>query len=86
MLQEKQIEEEEKKLEAERAAMIAALRDQLTEDTRYALANQEQHLSQLLARLQVGQARRQALILRQDKTIQELEVSAVERDWEIPDL
>ena len=59
----------------ERRTATAALRERLAAETTTALREQERQLGLLIARLQVGQARRQALIGRQDKTIRELEVS-----------
>lgn len=69
----KQLDEEERRYEADRSVALAALRERLARETEAALKEQESHVGLLLARLEVGQARRQAIIQKQDKTIKELE-------------
>lgn len=66
---------EEKRLEEERQQELQDLRDRLAAETNDVLMEQERQLGLLIARLQVGQARRLAVIQKQDKTIKELEVS-----------
>ena len=69
----KQIEDEEKKLAEERTTAAAKLKQKLQEETDLALKEQAQQVSQVIARLEVGQARRQAIIHKQDKKLKELE-------------
>ncbi|ELT95534.1 hypothetical protein CAPTEDRAFT_186106 [Capitella teleta] len=69
----KQIEEEEKRLEADKKQQLQDLRERVSSETAAALGEQERQLGLLIARLQVGQARRLAIIEKQDKTIKELE-------------
>ena len=77
--QQKQIEAEEKRLEEERAQAVEDLRDRLAAETNDAVMEQERQLGLLIARLQVGQARRLAIIQKQDKTIKQLEVGVLRR-------
>jgi ellis van creveld syndrome protein 1 len=72
-LQLKQIADEERRLEVQREQELQDLRDRLSAETTAALDEQERQLGLLIARLQVGQARRLAIIEKQDKTIKELE-------------
>ena len=74
MIQAADIAAEEQKMEEERKNAQNRLRDQLAEETKMALAEQERAVGESLARLEVGQARRQAIINKQDKTIKSLEV------------
>ena len=74
-LQEKQIAEEEDRIEDDRKKALAEASERMARETREALSDQEKQIGQLIARLQVGQARRQALIQRQDRTIKDLEVN-----------
>ena len=53
---------------------MQVVRERLSAETNEALNEQERQLGLLIARLQVGQARRLAIIQKQDKTIKELEV------------
>ena len=73
--QAKQLEHEEQLLDAERKNALSSLKHSLAEETSEALKEQEKQMGETIARLQVGQARRQAIIKKQDKTIKELEVS-----------
>ena len=77
--QQKQIEAEEKRLEEERAQAVEDLRDRLAAETNDAVMEQERQLGLLIARLQVGQARRLAIIQKQDKTIKQLEGGVLRR-------
>ncbi|XP_076436478.1 uncharacterized protein LOC143275994 [Babylonia areolata] len=64
---------EEQKLEEARQAAVAELRKQLAAETTEALRVQDEEIGLLIARLQVGQARRKAILERQDKTLKELQ-------------
>ncbi|XP_071089454.1 trichohyalin-like [Haliotis cracherodii] len=64
---------EEGRLEAGRQAALLALQQQLARETEEALLQQDQEISLLIGRLQVGQARRQAILRKQDKTMKELQ-------------
>ena len=75
----KQIEAEEQRIEEERQQELQDLRDRLAAETTAALDEQERQLGLLIARLQVGQARRLAIIEKQDKTIKELEEQLADR-------
>lgn len=68
-----QIKAEEKKLEEARQAAVSELRRQLAAETEEALRVQDEEIGLLIARLQVGQARRKAILDRQDKTLKELQ-------------
>ncbi|XP_061192886.1 trichohyalin-like [Saccostrea echinata] len=64
---------EEKRLEEERKAALAALRRRMAAETQEALHEQEKRLGQLIGRLEVGAARRQAILSKQDATLQNLQ-------------
>ncbi|XP_062614600.1 trichohyalin-like [Saccostrea cucullata] len=64
---------EEKRLEEERKAALAALRRRMAAETQEALQEQERRLGQLIGRLEVGAARRQAILSKQDATLQNLQ-------------
>lgn len=68
-----QLDAEEQKLEEARQAAVAELRRQLAAETAEALRVQDEEIGLLIARLQVGQARRKAILERQDKTLKELQ-------------
>ncbi|KAK6186317.1 hypothetical protein SNE40_008377 [Patella caerulea] len=68
-----EISEEEKKLKEHREKAIEDLKRQLAAETEEALKLQEEEVGQLIGRLQVGQARRKAILLKQDRTLQELQ-------------
>ncbi|KAK2151622.1 hypothetical protein LSH36_356g01036 [Paralvinella palmiformis] len=70
---EKMILEEEAHVEEEKKKALIEARQRFVEETQLALAEQEKQLGLLIARLQVGQARRQVLIKKQDKAIKQLE-------------
>lgn len=59
---------EQEKKEAE-----ASLRRQLALESEAALAQQERHLATLIGRLEVGHARRQAVLNKQDQTLKQLQ-------------
>ncbi|XP_074642797.1 uncharacterized protein LOC141900007 [Tubulanus polymorphus] len=67
------IKAEEEILEAERLQAIAELRLRLKQETDDALKEQEKQLGLLIGRLQLGQARRQAVIAKQDNTLKKLQ-------------
>ncbi|KAL8610099.1 hypothetical protein ACOMHN_024565 [Nucella lapillus] len=69
----KQMAAEEQKLEEARQAAVAELRRQLAAETTEALRVQDEEIGLLIARLQVGQARRKAILERQDKTLKKLQ-------------
>ncbi|XP_056006529.1 trichohyalin-like [Ostrea edulis] len=64
---------EEKRLEDERRAALAALRRRMAAETQEALKEQEKRLGLLIGRLEVGTARRQAILSKQDATLQNLQ-------------
>ncbi len=68
---------EEDIAEAEGKAMVE-LRKILAEETDIAVKGQDTRLSTVIAKLQVGQARRQAIIKQQDKALKELQVGLLE--------
>ncbi|PVD30385.1 hypothetical protein C0Q70_09651 [Pomacea canaliculata] len=68
-----QIAAEEAKFEEARQAAVSELRRQLAAETEEALRVQDQEIGLLIGRLQVGQARRAAILERQDKTLKELQ-------------
>ena len=49
------------------------MKERLAEETRQALKDQEAQISQLIGQLEVGQARRKNILMKQDKLISELE-------------
>ena len=69
--------EEEAHVEEEKKKALIEARQRFVEETQLALAEQEKQLGLLIARLQVGQARRQVLIKKQDKAIKQLEVNII---------
>jgi len=70
-----QVQQEERLLEEEKKNALNSLRERLSQETQQALKEQEHTMGETIARLEVGQARRQAIISKQDTTIKELEVS-----------
>ncbi|KAK3095669.1 hypothetical protein FSP39_017428 [Pinctada imbricata] len=68
-----ELQREEKRLEEERKTAIAAFRQRIAEETEEALRMQEQELGLLIGRLEVGAARRAAIIQRQDQELQTLQ-------------
>ncbi|KAJ8316889.1 hypothetical protein KUTeg_004793 [Tegillarca granosa] len=68
-----QIKEEEMKLAEERAAELAALRRKMAAETEEALCQQERDLGVLIGRLEVGRARRQAVLQKQDQMLSTLQ-------------
>jgi len=68
-----QIAKEEEEFEAARKAAVADLRRRLAEETNEALKEQDEEISLLIGRLQVGQARRKAKLERQDATLKHLQ-------------
>ncbi|KAK7110980.1 trichohyalin-like [Littorina saxatilis] len=70
---ERQIAAESQKLEEARLAAVAELRRQIAAETAEALRAQDEEIGLLIGRLQVGQARRKAILERQDKTLKELQ-------------
>ncbi|XP_046570216.1 trichohyalin-like [Haliotis rubra] len=78
---------EEERLEAGRQAALQDLKQQLARETEEALKQQDQEIGLLIGKLQVGQARRQAILRKQDKTMKELQDQLERRmtqDGELP--
>ncbi|XP_013418055.1 trichohyalin [Lingula anatina] len=69
----KQIAAEEQRIKEEEQKALDDLKKQRDQELEAALKLQADHLSKTIGRLQVGQARRKAIIEKQDQTIQELE-------------
>ncbi|KAK3597760.1 hypothetical protein CHS0354_006118 [Potamilus streckersoni] len=70
---EDQLAAEEEKYEVERQAALSALRQKLAKETVAALAAQENELAALIGRLEAGHARREAILQKQDMTLQKLQ-------------
>ncbi|KAL3864492.1 hypothetical protein ACJMK2_006170 [Sinanodonta woodiana] len=70
---ENQLVAEEEKYEVERQAALSALRQKLAKETMAALAAQEMELAALIGRLEAGHARREAILQKQDMTLQKLQ-------------
>ncbi|KAI8789815.1 cingulin [Biomphalaria glabrata] len=68
-----EIAKEEDTLEAEKKKLISELRQQLAKETEEALKLQDDELSLSIGRLQVGQARRKAILKNQDQTLKQLQ-------------
>ncbi|XP_041369579.1 trichohyalin-like [Gigantopelta aegis] len=68
-----QIAAEEEKLEHARQTALAEQRKLLALETEEALRLQDVEIGKLIGRLQVGQARRKAILQKQDKTLKELQ-------------
>jgi len=68
-----QIAKEEENFEAARKAAVADLRRRLADETNEALKQQDEEIGLLIGRLQVGQARRKAILERQDATLKQLQ-------------
>ncbi|XP_072025229.1 uncharacterized protein [Amphiura filiformis] len=75
--EEQQKLEEQDIAEAEEKAMLE-LRSLLAKETDIAIKGQDMRLSAVIAKLQVGQARRQAIIKEQDKALKELQEQMVD--------
>ncbi|GFS14897.1 trichohyalin-like [Elysia marginata] len=71
---EAEIEKEELGFEKARQEAVAELRRQLAKETEVALKLQDEEIGLLIGRLQVGQARRKAILEKQDATLKELQV------------
>ncbi|XP_012938082.1 myosin-9 isoform X3 [Aplysia californica] len=68
-----QIAKEEADFEEARKTAVADLRRRLAEETNQALKLQDEEIGLLIGRLQVGQARRKAILERQDATLKQLQ-------------
>ncbi|XP_035673799.1 interaptin-like isoform X1 [Branchiostoma floridae] len=76
---EEEYEEMVQQLEEERQQALTELRKRLAEETDQALKAQDEQLGKVIARLQLGQARRQSIIRRQEKAIKELQEQLVDK-------
>lgn len=76
--QDAELQLEEKKLEEDRKKALEGLRRRMALETQEALKDQERRLGQLIGRLEVGAARRQAILSKQDATLQQLQVNLTE--------
>lgn len=70
---EAEIMKEEVAFEESRQEAVAELRRQLAKETEVALKLQDEEIGLLIGRLQVGQARRKAILEKQDATLKELQ-------------
>ncbi|CAL1547305.1 unnamed protein product [Lymnaea stagnalis] len=67
------IEKEELTLEEARKSAVMELRQQLAQETEEALKLHDEEISLLIGRLQIGQARRKAILEKQDQTLKQLQ-------------
>ena len=74
--QQKQLDDEQDKIRAEKANRLEALRKRLADETQQAILEQEKQMGALIGRLQAGAARRQAIIKKNEEQLAKLEVSA----------
>lgn len=77
--QNKAYEEEVKKLEDEHEKALENLRRRLASETETALKEQDKKLGEILGKLQVGVARREEIIRRQNETIKAIEDKMVDK-------
>ncbi|CAI9717196.1 Hypothetical predicted protein [Octopus vulgaris] len=76
---ESEIEAAEKKLENEKAAAMTKMQETLLKETESLIEEQYEELIAKIGKLEVGQARRNVLLERQDKTLQKLQEKLGER-------
>ena len=76
--QQKQLDDEQDKIRAEKANRLEALRKRLADETQQAILEQEKQMGALIGRLQAGAARRQAIIKKNEEQLAKLEVSAIQ--------
>ena len=77
-IQEEQQKVVEQDIAEEESKAMLELRRVLAKETDIAIQGQDTRLSAVIAKLQVGKARRQAIIRQQDKALKELQVSLEE--------
>ena len=76
IVQQKQLDNEQDILKAEKTNRLEALRKRLADETEQAILEQEKQIGLLIGRLQAGAARRQAIIKKNEEKLANLEVSS----------